>query len=193
MRLKLYRPFTVKIAETVSELIEASKLVYDRYLSEGYIKENIFNLWLTHFQLYEDSVVIVGKADGKILSTVSLIFSDNHPLPSSLVFPEIINQYGGKRLCEATCLASIGTADCVLKVLAFALKIVLERKVDFWFVETNPKRIKQFKMLGFEVIAEKDNFLYMDVPVVLLGVEPEKILNRLHPRIKNYVREILED
>jgi hypothetical protein len=71
-----------KVADTKQELEEAFALLYAEYLAYGYMDSNSAKLRITKYHALPGTTVLVGKWDGKVVCTLSVITDSTIGLPS---------------------------------------------------------------------------------------------------------------
>jgi hypothetical protein len=152
------RHIEVKIASTPSEWEDALELVSDNYQARGYEAPGASEVRFTSYHALPDTVVLVAKAEGRVVATFSLI-ADNHllglPLESTYR-PEIARlRREGRRLIETTGLADrdLGTREFVhvfqtLTHLAFQYGVM--QGADTNVITVNPRHSAFYtKLLGY--------------------------------------------
>ena len=176
----------VKKVETKNELLKAAEIVYDRYLSAGYIKPNKFNLWITHFQLLPESEILIAlNKEGKILATVSFIDGNRRKVPADVIFGKQIKSFRKKgiKFCELMSLANIGIFD-VFAYLMLKLFEELSNRFDLVVIEVNPRREFVFRRFGFELVDQSSDHYLVDAPALLMTSNPKETLNKIKEFLK---------
>ncbi len=99
---------TFKIADTVEELESAYRLVHDVYVKEGYMDPHPSKMRITKYNLLSKSTTFVGKHDGRVVLTMSLIPDSEHGLPMDSLFKSELDQMRnrGRYIAEVGNLAS---------------------------------------------------------------------------------------
>lgn len=92
------------------DFLEAFSLVYQRYLSRGYISPNEKELFYTPYQVLSDSRVGLCFSQKKkiLLSTASIVLDSDLGLPSDVIYKKELDilRSKGYKLAEITCLAA---------------------------------------------------------------------------------------
>jgi hypothetical protein len=105
------RDIHVKIASARAEWEEAFQLVADNYQARGYDCPGGFDYRFTSYHALPDTLVLVAKAAGRVVATMSLV-PDNTllGLPMESIYKEEVQELrkSGKRLFETGSLADRG-------------------------------------------------------------------------------------
>lgn len=96
----------VKVATTVDEHEQASRLVHTSYLRRGIIHEQSSGVWITAHGLLPSTVVFVAKFGAQVVGTLSLIVDSNVGLPmDKICAKELAPLRGlGRRIAEVGAL-----------------------------------------------------------------------------------------
>ena len=167
----------IKKVETIDELVEVGRIVYNRYLNAGYIEQNKFNLWITHFQLLPEADVFILKNGGnKILTTISILDGDNQKLPCEYIFGDYVNNLKkSNKVAEIMCLANIGVFDMFLLLTYNVFKWCVD-KFDLLLIETHPKRKCLFNRFAFSVCGNAERHFAADAPVIFMSAKPQEVV-----------------
>lgn len=76
----------IKVATTYQELTSALHLVHQSYLDRGYLSPTNSKMRLNLFHALPSTVTIIGKLDGRIIATTSIILDSFAGIPSEKVF-----------------------------------------------------------------------------------------------------------
>ena len=84
-----------------AELLCAFRLVHSRYAEAGFISPCPSNLHFTLQDLLPNAFNIIAKENGKVVGTLTTIVESSHILPSSAMYPEVLQTCLFSELCVA--------------------------------------------------------------------------------------------
>lgn len=101
------RKLEYRIASTLGDRAAAFQLVYQSYLRSGLGSPNLYRMRVTPHQLCDSSQIFVGRLDGQVVSTVTLVGDGRMGLPMETMFDREIDAFRaeGRRVAEVSCLA----------------------------------------------------------------------------------------
>ncbi len=94
-----------KIAETQEELEAAYNLVYEEYLSSGLTEANEAGMRMSKFHALPGTTVIIGKIDGEIICTLSVIHDGPIGLPMDYTWDLDPIRFKAARIAEISSMA----------------------------------------------------------------------------------------
>ena len=100
------RGLTFKVATTVDEHEQASRLVHTEYVRRHIIDEQPSGVWITAHGLLPSTVVFVAKKGQHVLGTISLIVDSNVGLPMDKIYADELLPIRalGRRIAEVGAL-----------------------------------------------------------------------------------------
>ncbi|MDZ7700088.1 MAG: hypothetical protein U5R49_25235 [Deltaproteobacteria bacterium] len=161
---------TFKIADTIEELKSAYGLVHDVYVKEGYMDPHPSGMRVTKYNLLPKSTTFVGKKDGKVVVTISLIPDSENGLPMDSLFKRELDKIRsqGRYIAEVGNLATDPNfRNRNQNVPMHANKIMLRYahrylNVDNLVIAINPKHKWLYKnILLFNQISGKKDYDYV--------------------------------
>ena len=174
---------SIKIAETRDELEQAFSLVYNEYLSEGYIKET--DRSGLHFSIYHvlpETVVFVFKSYLKVISTLTLIFdSEVLGLPMDFLYRKELDvlRYQKRRLVELSSLATAKDArwhNLFMYLNRAMVWYALYRNATDLCIMVNPKHVDFYKLiLLFEDLGPLQYYSKVSAPAVALRLDLDDV------------------
>jgi hypothetical protein len=134
-----------ELATSVADLHAAYRLVYERYLSEGYQEPTPGKLRFIAHCCLPESYTFVARSGGEIIATLSLIKDRELGLPLETEYSgEIVAlREQGRELAEVSCLATREGVDqsVVLQLIRTMYSFARYRAgVTDWVIAVNPKR-----------------------------------------------------
>ena len=158
----------VKIARSKEELLAAFRLVYQSYSRSGLVASNPSRLRLTPYHLLPESEVLVAKARGIVISTMSLFVDGKYGLPMESMYPKEIStlRQRGLKIAEVGSLADRRNAQFrFIETLAVLGKLLAQsavhRSVDTLVAVVHPRHAKLYKrLLGFKQVGEHTSCPY---------------------------------
>ncbi|WP_220498452.1 N-acyl amino acid synthase FeeM domain-containing protein [Rhodopirellula sp. JC639] len=174
----------ITIARTRSELYEAFQLVYNAYTRAGLEKENKFGLRMVKYHFLPTTEVMIGKLEGIVVSTATLIVDGELGLPAESMYGDTIEDLRncGKRFAEVGCLADCRASPArffqMIKTLASLLAQTAEaRGCQGLLAATHPRHARFYvRQLGFERVGGIRNCPYAQGnPAVPLLLEFDKL------------------
>lgn len=134
-----------ELATSVADLHAAYRLVYERYLSEGYQEPTPGKLRFIAHCCLPESYTFVARSGGEIIATLSLIKDRELGLPLETEYSgEIVAlREQGRELAEVSCLATREGVDqsVVLQLIRTMYSFARYRAgVTDWVIAVNPKQ-----------------------------------------------------
>jgi hypothetical protein len=80
---KLSPDIVFKLAETIEEFEQAFSILYDNYVTEGYMQTNESKLRITAYHLLPTSMTLICKKGDEVIATCSIIKSSKFGMPTS--------------------------------------------------------------------------------------------------------------
>ncbi|NPB03084.1 MAG: hypothetical protein GXO39_01530 [Thermotogae bacterium] len=161
----------LKKCETLDQLLEVAKIVYEQYERDGYIPKNPFHVWLSPFQLLNADVLY--EPERKF--TVTAVYED---IPAKINFPDVIARYDKK--AELIMLASKSKRLDTMKLLVEACRHILNKGVENLFIEVVPEKARLYKLIGFKELARGGKHFCLDKTPVLLHFPLKKYERHLN-------------
>jgi hypothetical protein len=153
-----------ELATSVNDLDAAYRLVYQRYLREGYQEPTPGKLRFIAHCCLPESYTFVARMDGEIIATLSLIKDRELGLPLEKDYQEEIRtlRYQGRELSEVSCLATReGVSQSVVLQLIRTMYSYARYRVGVtdWVIAVNPKQRRFYTQgLLFESIGEERTY-----------------------------------
>jgi hypothetical protein len=149
---------TFSIARTADERLAASRLVYEQYVTTGLICPNPYKVHLVPAHLSDETTVIIGEHQGRVVCSVSLIGDNGDGLPMEEIYPHEIQQRrdAGLVMAEVSCLAiSEATARNFLPTLIGMTRLMAQharhRDIDQLVIAAHPKHARFYeRFMGFQ-------------------------------------------
>ncbi|MBA4386576.1 MAG: hypothetical protein C0404_01265 [Verrucomicrobia bacterium] len=180
--------YEVRLANTLEERKRAWRMVFRRYLAEGYAKTDGDGLWCGLYDALPQTTTVLVTRNGADIATVSLVFDSDYGLPADTLYGDELDKMrrNGRRLCEISSLASEETdRKAAVEVLNHMFKIIyllacrLADATDF-IITVNPHHVVYYerKML-FQRIGEVRSYGKVNgAPAVLLQFDLETAFDR---------------
>ncbi len=163
-----YKNIKFKVAETLSEVEGASRLVHDVYVREGYMDPQPGGLRMTAFNFLPGNQTFIGCENHNILLTVTLFSDSQNRLPMDSLYRAELDSLRseGRVLVEVGALAVKPNAQftfhsSVMMLFKFALLHVWRNMlVDDLVIVVNPKhrsfyeKVLSFRQIGPERVYE---------------------------------------
>lgn len=185
LKEKSINSFSVKIALTEAERIEAYKLGYSVYLEKGYIEANPQKTHIENFDKNLDTAVLIAtNKEGKVVGTLTLVLNRHNNLPCYHLFNEELNSnlLAGKEMAEMTRLALAEKQNDSSQILAMLFHTALLYlyqflKIEILMIEVNPSHVGFYKtLLGFQEMGSvKDCGRVNNAPAQLMTVNLKEI------------------
>ncbi len=181
------RDIQVKFASTRQEWEEAFQLVADNYQACGYEGEGA-DCRFTDYHALPDTVVLVAKAEGRVVATFSLV-PDNAPLGlplESLYRPEIqALRHQGRRLFETGSLADRGLSlreflHVFPTMMRLGWQYQVGRGADTTVITVNPRHTSFYtKLHGFLSLGPRRSYdAVQGHPAEAFYLNPETMASR---------------
>ena len=135
----------VELATTVEDLNAAYRLVYERYLVEGYQEPAPGKIRFVAHCCLPESYTFVARFRGEIIATLTLIQDRDFGLPLEREYHREIRalRFQGRRIAEVSCLATREGVDrrVVLELIRTMYLFARYRVgVTDWVIAINPKQ-----------------------------------------------------
>jgi len=177
---------------TLSDLLEAYRLVYHTFLANGYMEPNGHSIRVRIFEATDDTATFIAKADEEVVGVQSLALdSPDLGLPSDVAFREELDamRKPGIRLCEATNEAispAFRKTAVVTELMRCASAQSFLRKCDLAVTTVSPSHAGFYDLLGFRQIGPVRSYSKdIDDPVVLMWIDL-KLLQQKDPTLNEY-------
>ncbi len=150
----------VELALQQEDMLAAYKLLYNQYLSYGYMSENTNNVRASLWNTLPETYTVVAKKQGKVVGTVTYIVDSEQGLPMDEFASEALGDLRKKKriLCEVSGLAiEKKQANSQTLMDMFQYGLVLMRHfigATDYVITVNPRHEKFYKrLLCFKQIA----------------------------------------
>ena len=184
----------ISLATTSDDLKAALHLVHQAYLAKGYTSDLQHQMRLTIFHAQPSTAVVVGKVNGKIVATGSLVVDAFGGIPSAKVQNLDFLRQNNLQIVEGSALAvdpSYRGANGALtlplvKYLIFYAKNF--HRADYLVATVNPKQERFYRdILLFDTLDScVDSYAFVQgAPGTILGLD----LRLMEERYKNYYGE----
>lgn len=177
--------YTVKVASTDTERLEAYRLGYSVYLGKGYIEANEQKVYIEKFDKNLDTaVLLVCDQVGRVVGTLTLVLNRHNHLPCFHIFKDELSskEFSGQAMAEMSRLALAEKqkdSSEILATLFHAALLYLYRflKIEILMIEVNPTHVGFYKnLLGFEALGSvKDCGRVNNAPAQLMTVNLKEI------------------
>lgn len=97
--------YQFKIADSIDEIEQAAKILYDSYVKAGFMQKNIENIRILPQFFLPSTAIFVIKEGNQVIGTSSLIRDNPFGLPMEKIFNLFHLRNDGKRLTEISSLA----------------------------------------------------------------------------------------
>jgi hypothetical protein len=175
---------SIKIAETRDELEQAFSLVYNEYLSEGYIKDpDRSGLHFSIYHILPETVVFVFKSYLKVISTLTLIFdSETFGLPMDVLYRkelDALRRHRKRRLVELSSLATAKDArwhNLFMYLNRALVWYAMYRNATDLCIMVNPKHVDFYKLiLLFKDLGPLQYYSKVSAPAVALRLDLDDV------------------
>jgi len=168
----------LKVATTLSETIDAWRLVYQQYVKSALIDANPFSVFTYPEYLSRNSAVILGKVGDKSVCSVSAVLDSNHYLPLDTYFHEELDglRKKNKKLIEIGLLANQSEKASpfyMIELLSSIAHFGVYSNFHDYVIGVHPRRVKFFKhFFGFNQVGTNKKYHQLnDAEVVLLHAD----------------------
>jgi len=174
-----------KIATEREEVLGALQLVHDEYARSELSLPSRSGVRVTRYHLLDSTEILVGIANGDVVSTLSLVRDSRFGLPLESIYPEEVQSRRrlGKKLVEVSCLAdrrsdADRTLDVMFRMFALAFQSQAARGVHEAFIAVHPRHGKFYqRFLGFVPVGGLKTYSFVrGNPAVALRLD----LTRVH-------------
>ncbi len=153
-RLDLTEIPAVKIADDLSELVAAFRLVYRRYAERGLVSARPNGLiYSPEFARGESRTLVAVDAQGDVSATATFLAEPDDPDADAVIPWRLIQSYDPtRRLAGVTCLASLGHTGGPSPMAFFALARFLfqyakHRGYDGLAITIHPRQLRFYKRI----------------------------------------------
>jgi N-acyl amino acid synthase FeeM len=170
-----------RVAADLVQVADAWRLVYMAYRRINIIPPNAQRLHLVPQALSSQTAVVIGCAERRVVSTLTVIVDGNRGLPLDRVYGDELNamRQNGAQLVEVGMFADrrqsmARTAEALLQLMCFAWYWGHENRVTDFIIGVHPRHARFYaRLFGFHIVAgEKRYAAFNDNPVVLLVGNP---------------------
>lgn len=185
--------YVFKIADSMDELLQAFHLLYQEYLSVGYISEKPGQVLFTKYHLLPETCVFIAKSQKNVLSTTTLVHDSGlFGLPMDGLYGDELSTLRKKRrnIVEVGSLASDRHAFSRSGINNFMKLILLYcvfSNVDDGLVMVNPRHVQHYKnRYGFNVFGEEKFYPQVNAPAVALHVDVRAMREKFNSAYCNF-------
>lgn len=183
------------VARTHREVLASWRLVHDCYTQKGLIASNPYGLHTTAQALNRKTAVVIGRTNGKIDSTLSIIPDSARGLPLDQVYPQVLDHLRTRRtLCEVGLLADARQnvsrdLSQSFGAMRYAFYCALHNQADI-VIGVHPRHAEFYvRMMGFEIIGQMSSHPKVrNRPVVPLMLDTSRIRLEPLPRMLRYFK-----
>ena len=173
------------IARSLCDVTEAWKLLYEAYLRAGFIQENPYGLHTVPEAIGSHVLVVVGRSDDRVVSTISAIGDNPRGLPLDSVYPDELSRLRaeGRRLVEIGLFGdrrdlmgeTSRTFHAILELMRYTYHFGYYLDATDCLCGIPPRRSRlYYRMFGFQPIGEVKSYATVEGnPVVLLHLTAE--------------------
>ena len=182
--VKKNRKLVISPVQSLDEFLASFELLYKQYLKYGYAKKNSYGLRFSLRDLLPETMTFVARDGKKLVGTVSIISNSVAGLPSKAIFKKEVEklELGGKIIAEGTRFACVddasskGLNSTAFNLLKWFFQWGQVRKVHDLILVINPRHLVFWeKILGFEVLAEQEDYVYANgAPGILMRYNVEQ-------------------
>ena len=171
-------------ARDIADLCRAYRLVYTRYVAEGYMRPRACKMRYSIFNLLPVSHTYVSCRNGDVVATATVVLDSPLGLPMGQLFePEVeLLRRAGRRVVEGTMLCAydgLGFERSLLDVMMGFIGCCLSLRVDDICLVVNPKHVSFWQScMGFEVFSEEKPCAHVrQAPGVLLRADVQSAVS----------------
>ena len=187
----------LKVANTLSEIIEGWKLVYQQYVKLALIDSNPFSVFTYPEYLSRNSAVILGKVGDRNVCSISAVLDSRQGLPLDACFHHELDELRKekKKLIEIGLLASLSETASpfyIIELLSSIAHFGAYSNYHDYVIGVHPRRAKFLqKLFGFnQVGAIKKYHKLHDSEVILLHAGAQEFETHAKKAIQAiYVKE----
>jgi len=150
----------LKVAETLDEIVQGWRMVYQQYVAAALIEMNPFSVFTFPEYVSRNAAIILGKEDGCNVCSVSGVLDSNTGLPLDSYFANEIGglRKQGKKLIEIGLLASVKKYthfSYMVNLLSAIARFGIYSGNHDYVIGVHPRRISFFKeVFDFTQIGE---------------------------------------
>lgn len=190
-----------KVANTITEVLNAWCVVYKQYLAASLISPNEFSVFTFPEYLSNNTAVITGEKMGHTVCTVSGVLDSSRGLPLDHYYKDELDSLraDNRKLIEIGLLADARGLNNFTNIVALMSGIarfgVYSDHHDF-VIGVNPRRVNFFKnTFGFETVGEVRDYGKLNTaPVILLHADGRDLqTSNLEANRKIYDSEVEYD
>ncbi|MEX0885897.1 MAG: hypothetical protein WD009_05610 [Phycisphaeraceae bacterium] len=176
----------IHVPRRLSEVIDAWRLVYQRYVAAGIIRSHPYQIHTARQAIGPGTTVVADYQRLRMRRTVSCYLDTDDGLPLDSVYASTLDgaRARGERLGEIGLLAErpdmAGEATQIQDLVAFMrypIYALYHQGVDRVVIGVHPRHAGFYqRLLGFEVAAPVQHYARLqDRPVVLLSFDPTRL------------------
>lgn len=189
-----------KVANCLSDVETAWKLVYERYSASGFIASNPFEIHTSVQALHTNTCVILGQCNGRVTSTMTMVANESKGLSLDYVYPYELKELRRARrkllevgLLVGNCQGSAGRDIAALfELMKWGVYYALHLDISDIVIGVHPHHAKFYtRCFGFEQFGPETVYpLVKNKPVVPLRLRVnEQLAHKVLPRGLRHARD----